>query len=155
MESPYLSFDDQLVVGDCPIEANTPLDEGVPAMSPLDVEEVGIDAPSRVVTDVAPSLKSTGIGPRKKGMLDRVLVSMYVFATGKGSSLDGYSGSGSQGRAKNCPPLEPPQPGGISGYAHVRPLSKLLPNTHVDPLRIVYHSASCLYGQRNLLVYGR
>ena len=45
MESPNLASDDHPALGDSPIESNTPLEEGVPAVSPPDVEEVGMDAP--------------------------------------------------------------------------------------------------------------
>ena len=78
MESPNIDSDDQPALGDCPIEANTPLEEGVSTVSPLDVEEVGMDAPSGVVIASAPPPKSTGVGLSKKWLLDRVLVSTYV-----------------------------------------------------------------------------
>ena len=79
MDSSDLTFDDQPALRDSPIKANTPLEEGVPAMSPLDVEEVRMDAPSRVVTALAPLPKSTDAGLRKKRLPDQVLVSMYVW----------------------------------------------------------------------------
>ena len=42
------------------------MEEGVPTASPPNVEEVGMGAPSGVVTAPAPLLKSTGAGPSKK-----------------------------------------------------------------------------------------
>ena len=46
MESPNQASNDQPALGDWPVEANASLDEGVPATSPRDVEEVGMDPPS-------------------------------------------------------------------------------------------------------------
>ena len=78
MESPNLASKDQLALGVCLNEANTPLEEGVLVASPPNVEEVGMGAPSGVVTALAPSVKSTGARPSKKRLPDRVLVSTYV-----------------------------------------------------------------------------
>ena len=78
MESPDLASDDQQALGDCPIEANTPLEEGVPTVSPPDVEEVGMDASLGVVIASTPPPNSTDAGLSKKWLPDRVLVSTYV-----------------------------------------------------------------------------
>ena len=78
MESPDLASNDQPALGVCLNEANTPLEEEVPATSPPNVDEVGMGSPLGVVT--APGLppKSTGTRPSKKRMLDQALVSTYV-----------------------------------------------------------------------------
>ena len=81
MESPDLASNDQSALGVFLNEANTPPDEGVLAASPPNVEEVGMGAPSRVVTDLEPPTappKSTGIELSKKRLPNRVLVSTYV-----------------------------------------------------------------------------
>ena len=78
MESLDIASNDQLALGVCLNKANTPLEEGVQAVSPPNVEEVGMGAPSRVVTALAPSPKSIDAGPSKKRLPDQVLVSMYV-----------------------------------------------------------------------------
>ena len=78
VESPDLASNDQLTLGVCLNEANTPLDEGVLDASPPNVEVVGMGAPSGVVTALAPPLKSTSTGPSKKRLPYRVLVSTYV-----------------------------------------------------------------------------
>ena len=78
MESLDLASSDQPALGACLNEANTPLEEGVPVVSPPNVEEVRMGAPSGVVTAPTPPPKSIGAEPSKKRLLDRVLVSMYV-----------------------------------------------------------------------------
>ena len=78
MESPDLASNDQPALGVCLKEANPPSEEGVPATSPQDVEEVRMGAPSGVVTTLAPLPKSTGTKPSKKQLPDRVLVRTYV-----------------------------------------------------------------------------
>ena len=112
-------------------------------------------APSRVVAALAPPLKSTEARPSKNRLPDRVMVSKNVLNTREGSSLDEYDDLGSQGHAKYCPPLEPPQLRGISSYAHAQPLSKLLLDTFVSLLKEIHHFAPCLYGQRGLPTCGR
>ena len=47
-------------------------------MSPPNVEEVRMGAPSRVVISPASSPRSIGAGPSKKRFLDQVIVSTYV-----------------------------------------------------------------------------
>ena len=46
MESPNQASNDQPALGDWLAKANASLYEGVPATSPRDVEEVGMDSPS-------------------------------------------------------------------------------------------------------------
>ena len=67
--------DDQPTLGDCLVEANIPPDEGVSVASPPNVED---PSPSRVVSSPVPPSKPTNIGPSKKRVLDRVLMSTYV-----------------------------------------------------------------------------
>ena len=78
VESPNLASNDQPTFGVCLDKANTPMEEGVPIASPPSVEEVGMDATSGVVSTPAPLPKSTGTGPSKKRLPDRVLVSTNV-----------------------------------------------------------------------------
>ena len=84
MESPDLASNDQPALGVFLNEDNTPLEEGVSAASPPNVEEVRMGAPSGVVTDPKhpppppPPPKSTSIGLSKKRLPNRVLVSTYV-----------------------------------------------------------------------------
>ena len=52
----------------------TSMEEGVPTARPPNVEEVGMGAPSGVVTAPAPLPKSIGARPSKKRLPDRVLV---------------------------------------------------------------------------------
>ena len=47
-------------------------------MSPLNVEEVGMGAPSRVVIAQASLPRPNGAGPSKKRLSDRVIVSTYI-----------------------------------------------------------------------------
>ena len=61
VESLNQASDDQPTLGDCPTEADTPLEEGVPVTSPPDVEEVGVDTPIRGSYPPALLTKSTGI----------------------------------------------------------------------------------------------
>ena len=70
VESPNQASDDHPTLGDCPAEANPPSEEGVLAASPLDVEEVRVDASLKVVTAPTPSPKSIDTGPRKKRLPD-------------------------------------------------------------------------------------
>ena len=78
MESLDLASNDQSALGVCLNEANTPLEEGVQAASPSNVEEVGMGAPSRVVTAPAPLPKSIGTRLSKKWLPNQVMVSTYV-----------------------------------------------------------------------------
>ena len=78
MESSDLASSDKPALGVCLNEASTPLEEGVLAASPSNVEEVGMGAPSEVVTAPTPPPKSTDIGPSKKRLPERVIVSTYV-----------------------------------------------------------------------------
>ena len=78
MESLDLASSDQLALGACLNEANTPLEEGVPVASPPNVEEVGMGAPLGVVSAPTPPPMSIGAGPSKKRLPDQVLVSTYV-----------------------------------------------------------------------------
>ena len=54
------------------------MEEGVSAASPPNVEEVRMDALIGVVTAPTPSPKSSSVGPSRKWLPDRVLVSTYV-----------------------------------------------------------------------------
>ena len=70
VESLYLASNDQLALGVCLNEANTPLEEEVPTTSLPNLEEVGMGSPSGVVTASGPQPKSTGARPSKKRMPD-------------------------------------------------------------------------------------
>ena len=118
MESQNQASDDQPALGDCFVKANTPLNKGVPATSPLNVGEVRIDALSGVVTTPVPLPRSIGAGPRKKRFPYRVLVSTYVPPLERVHPSTVKGGFGSRGRAEIYPPLEPLQLGGISDYAY-------------------------------------
>ena len=78
MESPDLVSHDQPALGVCLNETDAPLDEGVWDVSPSNVKEVGMGAPSRVVTTPTPPPKPTSVGPSRKQMPDQVMVSTYV-----------------------------------------------------------------------------
>ena len=73
-----LASNDQPALGVCLNEANIPLEGEVPEVSPLNVEEVGIGAPSGVVIALASPPKPTGAGLSKKRFLDQVIVNTYV-----------------------------------------------------------------------------
>ena len=78
VESPDLTSNDQLALGDLLNEAGMSLEEGVPVGSSPSVEEVGEDAPAGVVTASVPLPKLASTGPSKKRLPNRVLVSTYV-----------------------------------------------------------------------------
>ena len=78
VESLDLASNDQPALGDCPVEANIPLEEEVPIVNPPSVEEVGMGAPSGVVIAPAPPPKPPKAKPSKKRLPNQVLVSMYV-----------------------------------------------------------------------------
>ena len=71
MESYDLASDDQSALGVCLNDTNTPLEEGVPVASPLNVEEVVMGAPSRVVTATTSLSKSSSTGLSKKRLPTR------------------------------------------------------------------------------------
>ena len=73
-----MASNDQSALGVCLNEANIPLEGEVSAVSPPSVEEVGMGVPSRVVIPPASQPRPTSVGPSKKRLPDRVLVSMYV-----------------------------------------------------------------------------
>ena len=78
VESLDLASHDQSTLGVCLNETDAPLEDGVPAASPSNVEEVGTGGPLGVIATPAPPPKSTGVGLSKKQMLVWVVVSTYV-----------------------------------------------------------------------------
>ena len=145
MESPYLASNDQPALGVFLNVANTPIEKEDSATSLSIVEEVGMGALLGVDTAPAPPPKSTGAGLIKKWLLDRVLVSMYVPPLKRVHPMKDKVALDLEDML-NCLPLEPPQLGGFCGYTHARPLSELLLDAHDNPLRAVFHPATCLYG---------
>ena len=70
MESSDLAPSVQSALGVCLDEADTPLEEGVPAAGPSNVEKVGTGVPSGAVTTSTPPPKSTGAEPNRKWLPD-------------------------------------------------------------------------------------
>ena len=78
VESPDLTSNDHLALGDRLNKAGMSLEEGVPVGSSPSVEEVGEDALAGVVTALMPPPKLAGTEPSKKRLPNWVLVSTYV-----------------------------------------------------------------------------
>ena len=62
----------------CPNEVSAPLEEGIPVGGPLNVDEIGEKALSRVAVAMMLSPRPADIEPRRKKLIDRVLFSTYV-----------------------------------------------------------------------------
>ena len=73
-----MASNDQPAYGVYLNEVNIPMEGEVSIVSPLDVEEVGMGAPSGVVITPTSPPRPTSIGPSKKRFPDRVIVSTYV-----------------------------------------------------------------------------
>ena len=78
VNSPDRASNDQSVLESAPNEASASLKEGIPARGPLNVNEIGEEAPLGVV--VAPMLQPrlADIKPNGKRLPNRVLLSTYV-----------------------------------------------------------------------------
>ena len=67
----------------------------VPVVSPLNVEEVGMGAPSRIVIAPTSPPRPTDVGPSKKRFFDASDCKYVCSTIGEGSPLARYGGFGS------------------------------------------------------------
>ena len=78
MDSPDRASNDQLVLKGAPNEAGAPLDEGIPAGGPSNVDEIGDEAPLGVAAAPILPPRPADTEPDRKRMPDWVLLSTYV-----------------------------------------------------------------------------
>ena len=78
MDSPDRAPSDQPTLEGAPNEAGATLEEGVPVVRPLDIDEIENEAPSGVANAPLLPPRPTSVGSRRKRLLDRILLNTYV-----------------------------------------------------------------------------
>ena len=78
MDSPDRAPNDQPVLEGAPNEADASLEEGIPAGGPLNIDEIGENAPSGVAAALMLWNRPADTEPSRKRLPDRLLLSTYV-----------------------------------------------------------------------------